>query len=271
MKALTVIKYGGHAMSDDTLNSAFAENIFLAQKNWNIVIGHGGGPQINCLLEKLCIESSFKNGLRKTNADAMKAVEMALCGDVNTWLVSLLEKAGCHAVGLTGKDAQTILAQKNSDEELGFVGEVTKVNPKLCHVLLENGYIPVFAPVGYEENTAQSLNINADTATGALAGALKADIFILVTDVKGVLNKEKQLLPHLNFSQINALKEDQTIYGGMIPKVESCMHAIKMGCKAGLIFDGANAGRLCSILNDVQHALLTNDFSTLTYGTLITE
>lgn len=271
MKGLTVIKYGGHAMSDDRLNKAFAENIFLAQNSWKIVIGHGGGPQINSLLEKLSIESSFKNGLRKTSAEAMKAVEMALCGDVNTWLVTVLEQAGCQAVGLTGKDAKTILARKNSDGELGFVGEVTKVDPMLCHILAENGYIPVFAPIGYEEETGTSLNINADTATGALAGALQADIFILVTDVKGVLNKNKELLPHLDFAAIKALKEDGTIYGGMIPKVDSCMHAINMGCKAGLIFDGANAAKLCNILHDVHNALQNNDFSTLTYGTLITE
>lgn len=271
MKALTVIKYGGHAMSDEALNAAFAENIRTAQQNWNIVIGHGGGPQINALLEKLAIKSSFKNGLRITSEEAMKAVEMALCGDVNTWLVSLLEKAGCHAVGLTGKDSQTILAKKNSDAELGFVGEVCSVNPKLCHILLENHYIPVFAPIGYEERTGHSLNINADTATGALAGALKADIFILVTDVKGVLNKEKELLPHLDFAAIKALKEDGTIYGGMIPKIESCEHAVNMGCKAALIFDGSNAAKLSIILDEVRAALNSNDFSTLKYGTLITK
>lgn len=271
MKPLTVIKYGGHAMSDTALNTAFAQNIYAAQKNWNIVIGHGGGPQINALLGQLKIESSFKNGLRKTNAEAMKAVEMALCGDVNTWLVSLLCQKNCKTVGLTGKDACTLLAQKNPDPELGFVGEVSKVNPELCRLLLENDYIPVFAPVGYEEQTGSSLNINADTATGALAGALQADVFILVTDVAGVLDKHKNLLPHLNFSQIQALKEDETIYGGMLPKVESCEHAINMGCKAALIMDGSNAAQLSIILGEVQNALKRNDFSNLTYGTLITK
>lgn len=276
MKPLTVIKYGGHAMNDTALNDAFAQNIYEAQKNWNIVIGHGGGPQINTLLAQLNIESSFKNGLRKTNAKAMKAVEMALCGDVNTWLVSLLCQAKCQAVGLTGKDACTLLAQKNSDPELGFVGEVCSVNPKLCLMLLENGYVPVFAPIGYEEKTGSSLNINADTATGALAGALQADIFILVTDVAGVLDKEKNLLPHLNFAQLQTLKQNETIYGGMIPKVESCEHAIKMGCKTALIMDGSNAAKLSTILEEMQHALTQNnfsslDFSTFNYGTLITK
>lgn len=271
MKALTVIKYGGHAMSDDTLNKAFAQNIAAAQKNWNIVIGHGGGPQINALLSALHIESSFKNGLRKTGKEAMKAVEMALCGDVNTWLVSLLCKENCKAVGLTGKDARTLTARKNPDPELGFVGEVTKTDPALCLSLLENGYLPVFAPIGYEENTGESLNINADTATGALAGALKADIFILVTDVPGVLNKEKKLLPHLNFAQLESLKEDGTVYGGMIPKVESCEHAVSMGCKAALIFDGNNASKLSDILDEIHSALENNDFSKLQYGTLITK
>lgn len=271
MKPLTVIKYGGHAMNDTALNTAFAQNIHAAQEKWNIVIGHGGGPQINALLGQLNIESSFKNGLRKTNADAMKAVEMALCGDVNTWLVSLLCQENCKAVGLTGKDDRTLLARKNSDPELGFVGEVCKVNPELCHILLENGYIPVFAPIGFEENTGNSLNINADTATGALAGALHADIFILVTDVAGVLDKEKNLLPHLNFAQIQALKDDETIYGGMIPKVESCQHAIHSGCKAALIMDGNNAAKLSLLLDEVQYALAQNDFSTLKFGTLITK
>lgn len=271
MKPLTVIKYGGHAMSVPALNKAFAQNIREAQQKWNIVIGHGGGPQINALLGQLNIESSFKNGLRKTNADAMKAVEMALCGDVNTWLVSLLCQENCNAVGLTGKDARTLLAKKNHDPELGFVGEVCKVNPHLCHILIENDYIPVFAPLGYEEQTGSSLNINADTATGALAGALQADIFILVTDVAGVLDKEKNLLPHLNFVQIQALKQDETIYGGMIPKVESCRHAINMGCKAALIMDGSNAAKLSMLLDEARYALAQNDFSTLNYGTLITK
>lgn len=270
MKPLTVIKYGGHAMSDSALNCAFAQNIYAAHKKWNIVIGHGGGPQINALLERLAIESSFKNGLRKTNADAMKAVEMALCGDVNTWLVSLLCQENCSAVGLTGKDARTLLAKK-SDPELGFVGEVCKVNPDLCHVLIENGYIPVFAPIGYEEKSGSSLNINADTATGAMAGALHADIFILVTDVAGVLDKEKKLFPHLNFAQIQVLKDNETIYGGMIPKIESCRHAINMGCKAALIMDGKNAAKLSILLDEVQYALEQKDFSTLNYGTLITK
>lgn len=258
-------------MNDTALNEAFAENIFEAQKKWNIVIGHGGGPQINALLGQLKIESSFKNGLRKTNADAMKAVEMALCGDVNTWLVSLLCRKNCKAVGLTGKDARTLSARKNADPELGFVGEVNKVNPELCRLLLENDYIPVFAPVGYEEQTGSSLNINADTATGALAGALQADIFILVTDVAGVLDKSKNLRPHLNFAEIEAFKQDETIYGGMIPKVESCRHAINMGCKAALIMDGGNAAKLSVILDNVRHVLEQNDFSALNCGTLITK
>ncbi len=271
MKPLTVIKYGGHAMSDPVLNKAFAQNISLAREKWDIVIGHGGGPQINALLGKLNIESSFKNGLRITNAEAMKAVEMALCGDVNTWLVSLLCKEHCKAVGLTGKDACTLLAKKNADTELGFVGEVTQVNPNLCRILLENDHIPVVAPIGYEENTANSLNINADTAMGALAGALKADVFILVTDVAGVLDKNKNLLRHLELSQIQALKADETIYGGMLPKIESCEHAIDKGCKAALIFDGKNAANVSVILNEVYYALSHNDFSKLNYGTLITQ
>ena len=270
MKKLVVIKYGGHSMSDDTLNQAFAQNIYQAKQNWDIVIGHGGGPQINALLENLHIESSFKNGLRITNENTIKAVEMALCGDVNTWLVSLLCQKNILAVGLTGKDACTIKAQKNADTELGFVGSVTSIDPTLCKLLLNNNYVPIFAPLGYEEKTGNSLNINADTATGALAGSLQAELFILVTDVAGVLDQNKKLLPHLTFATINKLKEQQIIYGGMIPKVESCEHAISQGCKAAFIFDGKNVNKLAQILDELSQALSKNDFSSINYGTLIT-
>lgn len=271
MKKLIVIKYGGHSMNDDILNHAFAQNIYKAQKDWHIIIGHGGGPQINTLLENLQIESSFKNGLRITNEKAIKAVEMALCGDVNTWLVSLLCKENIPAVGLTGKDNRTIIAQKNTDKELGYVGDVININPDLCFLLLKNNYVPVFAPIGYEENTGNSLNINADTATGALAGALQAELFILITDVAGVLDENKTLIPHLSLTKIQKLKEQKIIYGGMIPKIESCEHAIAKGCKAAFIFDGKNIATLSHILETLQNALEKNDFSALQNGTLITQ
>ena len=270
MHPLAVIKYGGHSMSDDLLNQAFAKNISKAQaKGWKIVIGHGGGPQINALLNKLNIKSSFKNGLRITNAATMQVVEMALCGEVNTWLVSLLCQHGVQAVGLSGKDCALLTAVKNADTELEFVGSVEKVNPKLCLDLMQMNYVPIVAPIGYGPEGI-SLNINADTATGALAGALCADIFLLVTDVPGVLDKGKNRFAHLTKSQIENLIKDDTINGGMIPKVESCLHAISKGCKAAMIFDGSGTQELASLLDILVHALNENDFSTLTSGTVIT-
>ena len=268
--ALAVIKYGGHAMNDAELNQAFAKNILQAQnKGWKILIGHGGGPQINSLLSKLNIESSFKNGLRITSADTMKAVEMTLCGEVNTWLVSLLCENEVQAVGLSGKDCALLTAAKNVDTELEFVGSVEKVNPNLCIDLMGKNYVPVVAPIGYGPKGI-SLNINADTATGALAGALCADIFLLVTDVSGVLDKDKNRFAHLTKSQVESLIKDGTINGGMIPKVESCLHALSKGCKAAMIFDGSSAKELAHLLDILLHALNEKDFSTLTSGTVIT-
>ncbi len=266
---LVVIKYGGHSMSEPSLNQAFAKSIYqLIQSGWKVLLGHGGGPQINSLLEKLEIKSSFKNGLRITSEEGMQVVEMVLAGQVNPWLVSLFCEHNIHAVGLSGKDCQTLMA-KVLDPELGLVGEVVKVNPKLCQELLEKNYLPVVASIGYGEN-GTSLNINADIATGALAGALGADIFILVTDVQGVLNKEKKRLVHLNKSKIAELIADETIYGGMLPKIESCLNAISKGCRAALIFDGKNSAQLQELLNAVNQGLSSGDFSTLSSGTIIT-
>lgn len=268
--ALAVIKYGGHSMSDEMSNQAFAQNIVQAQnKGWKILIGHGGGPQINALLKKLAIESSFKNGLRITNEDTMNAVEMALCGEVNTWLVSLLCKNKVQAVGLSGKDCALLTAVKNTDTDLGFVGAVEKVNPQLCIDLMNNNYVPVVAPIGYGPNGI-SLNINADTATGALAGAMHADVFLLVTDVPGVLDKEKNRFTHLKSSQIGELILDDTINGGMIPKVQSCLHALSQGCRAAMIFDGSRTQELTYLLDTLLQALDSNDFSNLSSGTVIT-
>ncbi len=267
---LAVIKYGGHAMSDATLNTAFAQNLVQAKQNgWQVLLGHGGGPQINCLLKKLDLPSAFKNGLRITDEESMQVVEMALCGEVNTWLVSLLCQHNIQAVGLSGKDSKLLQAQKNPDAELGLVGEVEKVHPDLCKYLLAGDFTPVVAPIGYGPN-GTSLNINADTATGALAGALKADVFLLVTDVVGVLDKEKNRFHHLNKEKIDALTEDGTIQGGMIPKVESCLHALSEGCKAAMIFDGKSAAELADLLDIIKTGLQSGDFSALPSGTVIT-
>ncbi len=269
-KPLVVIKYGGHAMSDKELNHIFAENIKAVKSlGWNILLGHGGGPQISSLLKIHNIESKFKNGLRITSEEGMQIVEMALLGQVNPWLVGLICEYDLKAVGLSGKDCKTLEARQNKDQELGFVGEVINVNTELCLELLNNDYIPIVAPIGYG-NKGQSLNINADIATGALAGALQSDIFLLITDVPGVLDKNKNRYSHLTKSDIDNLINDETIYGGMLPKVESCLNALEKGCKSAMIFDGQNTKDLANLLTVIKNGLANNDFSALTSGTVIT-
>lgn len=270
MKPLMVIKYGGHAMDDPVLNRVFAQNIAHAlDAGWRVIIGHGGGPQINALLKKMNLESSFKNGLRVTSPDVIKVVEMALCGEVNTWVVSLLCEAGINAIGLSGKDAKLLEAIPNADTELGLVGTVEKVNPQICIDLMEKNYVPVVAPVGYGPQGV-SLNINADTATGALAGSLGAELFLLVTDVQGVLDKQKNRLAHLTKKQVENLIADGTINGGMIPKTESCLHALSKGCLVSMIFDGSSAEELASMLPILMDGFKRGDFTALKNGTVIT-
>ena len=254
-------------MADAGLNAVFAKQVgALRREGLGIVIGHGGGPQINALLKQLGIPSEFKNGLRKTSGEAMKAVEMALAGEVNTWLVSTLAAEGVPAVGLTGKDCAFIQASRHPDIELGFVGEIVRTDPKLCRDLLSLGYVPVVAPIGCGISDHSSLNINADTASGALAGALRADAFVLFTDVPGVLNSDKKRLPHLSRAEAMALIADGVIAGGMIPKVQSCLHALDEGCRAAAIFDGARVADMAAFLD----TLLSGDLGSLPAGTVLT-
>ncbi len=244
--AKILIKYGGHAMDKEELSLAFAHSLKKLQDlGHTLVLTHGGGPHINALLNRLNIESHFVNGLRYTDKETMEVVEMVLRGSLNAHLVGLFKEAGLNAVGMSGKDNATIKAKVI--KELGFVGEIIDVDIKLVKVLLENNFLPVIAPIGYGENGI-SLNINADTASGAIAGGLEADIFVLVTDVPGVLNKEKKLFKTLTFAEIENLKQDETITGGMIPKVDSCLNAIYKGCKKAYILDGREAGNLEKLL-----------------------
>lgn len=232
-----VIKFGGHAMTNPDLCRAFAAGLArLKKQHMRLVIVHGGGPQINSLLQSLNIESRFEKGLRVTDAATMKAVEMVLCGQVNKDVVTLFQQQGAASVGISGKDA-ALLQARVLDPSLGFVGEVHTVNPHILNILLDGGYIPVVAPVAVAQD-GHSLNINADTAAGAIAGALAAEYFVLVSDVPGVLDADKQLLPRLNRSAIASLTAQGVISGGMIPKVESCLHALKAGCHRALILNG---------------------------------
>ena len=219
-----VIKYGGHAMDKDELNAAFADDMAFLQQSMRLVVVHGGGPQINALLNRLAIESRFEKGLRVTDADTMQAVEMVLCGQVNKTVVSRFLQHGARAAGLSGRDAG-LLRARVKDPVLGLVGDVEKVDASVLSCLLDGGFLPVVAPVASGPE-GQALNINADTAAGAVAGALHADYFVLISDVPGVLDADKKLIPSLDCARIAELIEAGVINGGMIPKVQSCLHAL---------------------------------------------
>lgn len=246
-RQLVVIKLGGHAMTDQKLLGAFLKNIAsLAQKGLQLVIVHGGGPHISNLLFRLNIPSTFIEGLRVTDAETLEAVEMVLCGSLNKALTRALLKAGANASGISGEDGGLLRATMKN-EALGLVGSITAVNPGIIHTLLAAGFVPVVAPLALGPDF-QPLNVNADTAAGALAGALQADFFILVSDVPGVLDKTGNLLPELERKDVPALLGDGTISGGMIPKVECCLEALAKGCRNALILDGKQQNSLLDFL-----------------------
>jgi acetylglutamate kinase len=267
--ATIVVKYGGHAM-EGTLANEFGRDIaLLKQVGINPVIVHGGGPQINAMLKRLDIKSEFVNGLRVTDEAMVEVVEMVLAGSVNKQVASLIHKAGALAVGISGKDGGLIRARKlsrlykdpdsNIEEllDLGYVGEPVFIDTRVIHALTGAGLIPVIAPVGTGED-GETYNINADTAAGAIAGALNAQRLLMLTDVPGVLDKNKQLLTDLTTAQVQALIADGTISGGMIPKVETCLEAVTQGVKGATILDGT-----------VPHALLLELFTEGGIGTMI--
>ena len=245
-----VIKYGGHAMGDDELAKLFARDIvLLRQIGANPVVVHGGGPQIGQMLEKLKIESEFIHGLRVTDKATVDVVEMVLAGSINKQIVAQINAQGGFAVGLSGKDGNLIKAAKlrrtmrdpDSNIErildLGLVGEPKEINPHILDNFEESDITPVIAPVGVADN-GDTLNINADTAAGAIAGAINAKRLLMLTDVVGVLDKSGKLIPELTASEARKLIKDGTIAGGMIPKVETCLDAIERGVEAAVIIDG---------------------------------
>ena len=243
MSRTVVIKFGGHAMDKEAPCAAFAEDLaFLSAEGTRCVVVHGGGPQISALLERLHIESRFENGLRVTDEATMQAVEMVLCGQVNKDVVRRFAAHGVRAAGISGRDGGLLLASVRQPA-LGRVGEVDKVDPALVECLLAGGFVPVVAPVA-SDAAGQPLNINADTAAGALAGALHADYFVLISDVPGVLDGEKRLIPTLDRARSQSLMDEGVICGGMIPKVGSCLHALDAGCRRALILDGREPGSL---------------------------
>jgi acetylglutamate kinase len=265
-----VVKYGGHAMGDPEMARSFAEDVVLLKAvGINPVVVHGGGPQIGSMLKRLGVESRFIDGLRVTDAETAQIAEMVLAGSINKEIVGWIGQAGGKAVGLSGKDARLVVAEKVGRSEpdklqgierhvdLGFVGEPRFVDTTILNTLSVSGFIPVVAPIAIG-NDGHTYNINADTMAGAIAGALKAARLFLLTDVAGVLDKDKQLLSDLVPADVERLKADGTISGGMIPKMETCVHAIEAGVDAAVILDGR-----------IRHAMLLEIFTRQGAGTLV--
>jgi acetylglutamate kinase len=265
-----VVKYGGHAMGDDGVAGEFARDIvLLKQVGINPIVVHGGGPQIGQMLERLNIKSNFVDGLRVTDAKTVEIVEMVLAGSINKAIVGAINKVGGCAVGLSGKDGGLISARKltrtkrdpDSNIErildLGYVGEPDRINPRILETFEKSDIIPVIAPVGVGKD-GETYNINADTVAGAVAGAVRAARLLMMTDVVGVLDKNKTLLSRLSVKQVRALIADGTISGGMIPKVETCLLAVERGVEGAVILDGR-----------VPHAVLLELFTERGVGTII--
>lgn len=235
--AIVVIKLGGHAMGSDDAMSSFARDVVLMrQVGVNPVIVHGGGPMINEMLDKLDIQSEFVNGKRVTDEATMDVVEMVLSGQVNKRIVQAINMQGGKAVGLSGKDANLITC-RITDPKLGLVGQPDQVDPAILHTLFRDHAIPVIAPLGAGRQ-GETLNINGDTAAGAIAAALTADRLLLLTDIEGVKNASGQVLTELSSSQIKELTTEGTIAGGMIPKTETALDALRGGVRAVVIIDG---------------------------------
>jgi acetylglutamate kinase len=265
-----VVKYGGHAMGDPELARDFAEDVVLLKAvGINPVVVHGGGPQIGSMLKRLGVESQFVGGLRVTDAETARIAEMVLAGSINKEIVAWIGAAGGKAIGISGKDSGLVTAKKVERAEadtlqgierhvdLGFVGEPVAVDASVLTTLSDQGFIPVVAPIALGAD-GHTYNINADTMAGAIAGAIGAARFFLLTDVPGVLSKDKELLTDLDPGRIMALKADGTISGGMIPKVETCVAAVNAGVDAAVILDGR-----------VPHSMLLEIFTTQGAGTLV--
>ena len=266
-----VVKFGGHAMGDEALGRAFAEDITLLKlAGINPVVVHGGGPQINAMLAKLNIKSEFAGGFRITDKPTVEIVEMVLAGSINKEIVQTIQEAGGRAIGLTGKDGnmvtvtrlkRTVIDPDSNIEkvvDLGFVGEPKEVRTEVLEVLKKSEIIPVLAPVCPGED-GETYNVNADTFAGAIAGATKATRVLFLTDVPGVLDENKQLIKELSRAEAQRLIDTGVISGGMIPKVETCFEALDRGVEAAVILNGK-----------VPHAVLLELFTEHGAGTLIT-
>lgn len=265
-----VVKYGGHAMGDPDLAHDFAQDVVLLKAvGINLVVVHGGGPQIGAMLKKVGVESQFIDGLRVTDKATAEVAEMVLSGAINKEIVGWIARAGGKAMGISGKDGGLVVARKverttkdpDSNIErvvdLGFVGEPETIDTRVIESISAAGMIPVIAPIAPGPN-GETYNVNADTMAGAIAAALGAARLFLLTDVAGVLDKQGELLTDLRPSDVAKLQQDGTISGGMIPKLETCVHAVEAGCEAAVVLDGR-----------VSHAMLLEMFTQEGAGTLI--
>jgi len=269
-KKTIIVKYGGNAMVDDELKSSFARDVVLMKLvGMNPIVVHGGGPQIGHLLQKLGKETQFIDGMRVTDNETMNVVEMVLGGLVNKEIVNLINRHDGQAVGLTGKDGQLIKAKKltvtrkteemNASEiiDIGHVGEVEAVRTSLLNTLIESDFIPIIAPIGVDEDGV-SYNINADLVAGKIAQTLQAEKLMLLTNIEGLKQKSGEVLTGLTLEQVNALIEDGTIYGGMLPKINAALSAVAAGVKSAHIIDGR-----------VPHSIILEILTDQGIGTLI--
>ena len=266
-----VVKYGGHAMGDPELARDFAEDVVLLKMvGINVVVVHGGGPQIGAMLKRLGVESRFHDGLRITDKETAAIAEMVLAGSINKEIVAWIAQAGGKAVGISGKDAGLVRAEKITRSEpdrtqgierhvdLGFVGDPRHVDGTILRSLAGQGFIPVVAPVALGTDDNATYNVNADTMAGAIAAELKASRFFLLTDVPGVLDKQGNLMSDLTPADIAGLRADGTVTGGMIPKLETCVMAVEGGVDAAVIIDGR-----------IPHGMLLEIFTERGAGTLV--
>jgi acetylglutamate kinase len=264
-----VIKFGGNAMGDEKLAEAFAQDVvYLKQSGVNPIVVHGGGPQIAAMLKKLEIKSDFVQGLRVTDKPTVEVVEMVLAGAINKEIVSAINRQGGKAVGICGKDANLMIARRithlpDPDSnllkaiDLGYVGDPVEVNPHIVDVISKSDLIPVIAPVAMSRE-GETLNINADTFASALAARMKAKRLLLLTDVPGVLDRDKKLIRRLSIEEARAMIKDGTISGGMIPKIEGCIEVVEAGVEGVVIIDGR-----------VRHCVLLELFTEHGVGTLV--
>ncbi len=264
-----IVKFGGHAMGDAALAAAFAQDIvLLKQSGVNPIVVHGGGPQIAGMLKRLEIKSAFVHGLRVTDKPTVEVVEMVLAGLINKDIVTAINRQGGKAVGISGKDANLMIARKITEMtdpesnlmkavDIGYVGDPAEINPHIVEVISGSDLIPVIAPVGISRE-GETLNINADTFASALAARMKAKRLLLLTDVAGVLDKDKRLIEQLTVEEARRLMRDGTITAGMIPKIEGCIEVVEAGVEAVVILDGR-----------VPHCVLLELFTEHGVGTLV--